>query len=693
MGDTLFSLADYQKAIDCYEKSLKISTEIGERSGIARSNGSLGKAYRGLGEYQKAMDYTKKGLQISTEIGNLSGMAINNRILGNVHLSLKNYQEAMYHYEAALQISTNIGDRSEIATNNGNLGNAYHRLGEYQKAVDFSTKGLQISTEITYRSGIASNNANLGDAYLSLGEYEKVIEYTKESLKINAEIGDRSGIASSSSNLGKAYGGLGKYQKAIPFYEKSLQVSLEICDLSGITNSYSNLGKCFIEEGRYDEALYYYQQALKSIKDQSVPKHIDTAACYDDLGAVYIRLREQDKAAVCYKKALEIRQDNFEDKHDDAAVSYKKLMSVYRGKDEVEEGRADNQMAMEIQKKQLSSEPYDHEDLAQNKDFDCKNSNPIVKARSLALRFTDINPLCVRAIPYENPNKAAQQKSYIMSLYVDNGSNGVPEDIKKAANDMFADYEIEYVDLQRRPIPQIVTHLPASKKVNEKDLRDLSTMIEKNLHIFENRLNVTAVQASYKIVHSNKRDIPCVTVFVLGKGNIPVGETDLKKLDENPFDVDLDVVEGYFQPCSNNSGSYAFPLLGGVGIGIDPSEDACHVGTLGGFLEDENGKRYLLSCEHVLNPGEIVNPDIKIVQPAEIDYKIALKNVSSTVDELTNTLKKQKARMGEMESTDQDYGRYERRATKTQKALEKWTEEKSEVENSKPRSIGKYYHG
>ena len=280
-----------------------------------------------------------------------------------------------------------------------------------------------------------------------------------------------------------------------------------------------------------------------------------------------------------------------------------------------------------------------------------------------------------------------------MCLYVDNGNNGVPDDLKRAANEMFVDYEIEYVDLQRRPIPEIVTHLPASKKVKDKDLRDLSKMIEKNLHIFENRLNVTAVKASYKIVHSNERDVPCVAVFVLGKGMIPVGETDLKKLDENPFDVDLDVVEGYFQPCSNDSKSYAFPLLGGVGIGIDPSEDMSHVGTLGGFLEDENGKHYLLSCEHVLNPGEIANPNIDIVQPAKIDFDKALKDVSSTVDKLTNTLQKQKEKMERLGITDQDYGRYEKSAKKTQKDLEKWKEKKSEVENSKPRSIGKYYRG
>ena len=39
-------LGEYQKAIEYYEKGLEISTAIGDRSGIASNNGSLGNAYR-----------------------------------------------------------------------------------------------------------------------------------------------------------------------------------------------------------------------------------------------------------------------------------------------------------------------------------------------------------------------------------------------------------------------------------------------------------------------------------------------------------------------------------------------------------------------------------------------------------------------------------------------------------------------
>ena len=318
-----------------------------------------------------------------------------------------------------------------------------------------------------------------------------------------------------------------------------------------------------------------------------------------------------------------------------------------------------------------------------------QNLYRIVKARSLALRFTDIHPCCVRAIPYENDNKTVEQKSLMMCLFVENGDKGVPDDLKRAASQMFADYEIEYVDLQRRPLPEIVTRLPASKRVKHKELRDLSKIVERNLHVFENRLNVTAVQASYKVVNFSEKDIPCVTVFVLGKRRIPVGETDLKKLDHNPFNVDIDIVEGYFQPCSDNDELYAWPLLGGVGIGID--EDKSRAGTLGGFLKDEDGKRYILSCEHVLNPDEIDKCKNRIFQPAKTDFNQALHDASSSVNEWSSKLKRQERKMEMLDGDDRR--RYEIRTRKTQKELENEKMKQLEVANSKPRPIGKYYRG
>jgi hypothetical protein len=193
-----------------------------------------------------------------------------------------------------------------------------------------------------------------------------------------------------------------------------------------------------------------------------------------------------------------------------------------------------------------------------------------------------------------------------MRLYIAAEVKGIPDDVRNAAEEMFANYEIDFQDLQRPPPSEIVIKLPSEKK-KWKELSDLSRKIEQNLHVFDNRLNITAVCASYKVTNFEEKDIPCVTVFVLGKKSIPAGETDvdeIRKKNGHLFDnAEFDVVEGYYKPAHGTKYTcYAYPLSGGVGIGVQ----GAFGGTLGGFLEDKERTVYILSNEHVLHPPKKV---------------------------------------------------------------------------------------
>ena len=275
-----------------------------------------------------------------------------------------------------------------------------------------------------------------------------------------------------------------------------------------------------------------------------------------------------------------------------------------------------------------------------------------------------------------------------MYLYVDADGEGIIDRLQQAAEEIFSDnYRIEFVDLQRRSLCQTVIRLPKCEKSKGEELKSLSSIIEKKLHVFDNRLNVTAVQASYKVVGSYEKKVPCVTVYVLGKGRIPVGESEM---DDSLLDVKLDIVEGYYQPCGNSYKSYQSPLFSGFGIGI--KEDECGgAGTIGGFLIDENGKRYLLTCDHVLQPMGIKNLKNIIVQPAERDFKEELALASSDVTYLHDKVRKQKSMLTAEDSRVRQRCEYDLK--KTQKELEEKEKDKENLLDAPPRSIGHYVCG
>ena len=169
-------------------------------------------------------------------------------------------------------------------------------------------------------------------------------------------------------------------------------------------------------------------------------------------------------------------------------------------------------------------------------------------------------------------------------------------------------YKVIFDDFYKRPRSKTVTPNSLSKNEREKELSEVNKAIERILHLFEDRLNVTALQASFRVINSIEQEDPCVRVFVLKKGSIPVGETAFPRTVEE-IGYELDVAEGYFQPAHGATSTKCMsPLRGGAQISV---KEKYYAGTLGGFLKDDEGKHYIISCHHILyDPDEssIVHP-------------------------------------------------------------------------------------
>ena len=286
-------------------------------------------------------------------------------------------------------------------------------------------------------------------------------------------------------------------------------------------------------------------------------------------------------------------------------------------------------------------------------------------------------PSCIRAIPYESEDS----QPLTMCLYMDTNGERIPEEIKTAAKLVFRNYETEFDDLLRRPLKKIVTQ-PSQRK-SSRQLDEISRKIEQNLFLFENRMNVTAVQASYKVIDSIEQDTPCVTVYVINKGKIPAGETDLKKIkEENGHlfnETEFDVADGYYKMTNGSSlECYASYLHGGVGIGVEGANNA---GTLGGFLEDEEGNVYILSNQHVLHPPDATDV---IVQPSELDYENMHSKCETKLNRLTEKINRIRQK---------NKGKSNSVLEETEKDRRKERERLDKIKREQPRPIGKYVCG
>ena len=244
--------------------------------------------------------------------------------------------------------------------------------------------------------------------------------------------------------------------------------------------------------------------------------------------------------------------------------------------------------------------------------------------KALTKKFEAEHEECVRVLPYKDKHGHLE-----VHLYVYTGKSGRQEDLKAAARECFGEMcvSLEWLDLYNKG--STVLNVSSVKYPSGKPNRleagkvdEISKIISKNLGFFSNHRNITSVQPSFKVKESEQKTDPCIAIYVLGKGRIPLSESEI------PQTVDgclVDIVDGFWfeavetwipnEAQRQRRQDEALPW--GISIGVEGVEAS---GTLGAIVEDENnpGVLYALSCDHVLNSG---TEQGEIVHPGLNDYK------------------------------------------------------------------------
>ena len=245
----------------------------------------------------------------------------------------------------------------------------------------------------------------------------------------------------------------------------------------------------------------------------------------------------------------------------------------------------------------------------------CKDDISIVTATR---NFEAEHKECVRVLPYTK--KGGQR---VVQFYVFSGESGIPEHLKLAAQECFREMEVEFKwSNLYNDIDNILKATPLQypsgepKRLNSSQADEISKIISKNLHVLDQHRNVTSVQASFKITESKQTKIPCIMFHVLGKGSIPIGESELPK-HLGPYPVD--VVDGFWfetrgQPPwkPNEAQVQSKVLCWGTSIGVQGEEAS---GTLGAIVED-GSTLYALSCDHVMRHDQ----KTEIIHPGTMNY-------------------------------------------------------------------------
>jgi tetratricopeptide (TPR) repeat protein len=125
---------DMNKALEFYEKSLKLREDIGSKQGIANSLNSIGQIYQFLGNDSKALDYYNRGLILAEEINNKVETSISLNRIGSVLYSQKKYNNALAYYSKGMAVAKELAYPENIKISAMLLAQIYKQLGDYKNA-------------------------------------------------------------------------------------------------------------------------------------------------------------------------------------------------------------------------------------------------------------------------------------------------------------------------------------------------------------------------------------------------------------------------------------------------------------------------------------------------------------------------------------------------------------------------------
>jgi len=218
---------ELEKALEYFEKALKLDEEFGIKEGMAAGLGNIGMIYPVKGEFEKALEYLGKALKRDKELGDKEGIARDLGNIGSVYLSKGEFYKALEYYEKALKLDEELGRKEGIAASYGNIGIVYRIKGELDKALGYLGKALRLDEELGIKEGMAISLEHIGNVYRTKRELDKVLEYYKKALGIFQEMGSRIEAARTLMNIGDVFYPKGKKERALDYYLEAQDLILD----------------------------------------------------------------------------------------------------------------------------------------------------------------------------------------------------------------------------------------------------------------------------------------------------------------------------------------------------------------------------------------------------------------------------------------------------------------------------------
>jgi tetratricopeptide (TPR) repeat protein len=294
--------AQYQEAIHACRWALVQFVKQGYRPGYSSAYNNIASLHYMMSNHAVAQYYYFQSLRISEQLSDKKGMARTLNNIGVVYMEQKQYDRALLYYNKCYNILERLGDENGMADCLNNIGAIYQTRNDIEQAVINYKKCAAINEKLGDKKDVSSAMHNIGVAYSKTKNYKDALTYYHQSLILDEQLGDIPSIIITYENIASCYIELDMFHAALKYAKESLHMAVGFDMKTDIMNAYELLYRIEEANQNYKEALAFHEK-FKFYSDSIYNK--ETNDRVNDLEEQYLKERG-DKQKILESKEKEI---------------------------------------------------------------------------------------------------------------------------------------------------------------------------------------------------------------------------------------------------------------------------------------------------------------------------------------------------------------------------------------------------
>lgn len=295
---------DKKKALDDFQKALKIAITIDDKIGMSNYWTAIGIVTRNMGDVKVSDEAYKQALEIALK-SNDKKMILKSR--NNIAISMTsngNYIEAVRQLQEVIKLAEDTKEELLLAKAYVNLGLIYYIQGDYSTALGYYLSSLKLNEKFNNPISLCRNLVNIAGIQSEQKDFNAALNTIQRALHLSETQKDSVQMSICFTNIGNIYQKM-NHPKALDYFQKALTTA-KGGDIRQNINNLLNIGEIYATRDEFEKATDSFDKALALALKANIRK--DLGEVYIKMGALNLKQRKYQQAMDYTQKSLSIAE-------------------------------------------------------------------------------------------------------------------------------------------------------------------------------------------------------------------------------------------------------------------------------------------------------------------------------------------------------------------------------------------------